>query len=257
MPFEFPIVDAPLLAHRGASLYAPENTLPAVERAARMGAKWIETDVQLTADNELVIIHDLELDRTTDGSGFVAQHTLDQIRQLDAGSWFGDGFRHCRIPTLEEFIRCVTEHGLNLQLELKELSGREYQLADRACEALAALWPFDERKLFVSGFSARCMRRVAENLPHVPRAIALICVPDDPDAYAEEVGVQIIHVQDKFVDDHALQLIRASDTEFGVATINDAERASYLLRSGVESVLTDDPLLFDTERLSGADRARA
>ncbi|MDA4846961.1 glycerophosphodiester phosphodiesterase family protein [Hoeflea poritis] len=254
MPHASPIVDAPLLAHRGASLYAPENTLQAVQRAAEMGAKWIETDVQLTADDELVIIHDLELDRTTNGSGFVAHHTLDEIRDLDAGSWFGHGFGHCKVPTLEEFIGCVVDNGLNLQLELKELAGREYHLSDRACDALAELWPFGERKLFVSGFSARCMRRIAEKMPDVPRAIALICVPDDPDAYAEEHGVQIIHVQDKFVDDEALEIVRASATEFGVATVNDPLRAKYLLRSGVESVLTDDPLLLERGHLQAVDQ---
>lgn len=257
MPHHTPIVDAPLLAHRGASLYAPENTLQAVQRAAEMGARWIETDVQLTADDELVIIHDLELDRTTNGSGFVAHHTLSEIRKLDAGSWFDPNFAQCRVPTLEEFIRCVVENGLNLQLELKELAGREHQISDRACEALAALWPFGERKLFVSGFSARCMRRVAEKLPHIPRAIALICVPDDPDAYAEEHGVQIIHVQDKFVDEDALGVIRNSATEFGVATVNDPVRAKYLLRSGVDSVLTDDPLLLERGRLQSVERIGA
>ncbi|MEX3008218.1 glycerophosphodiester phosphodiesterase family protein [Hoeflea sp. TYP-13] len=257
MPPSNPIVDAPLLAHRGASLYAPENTLQAVELAAKMGAKWIETDVQVTADNELVVIHDLELERTTNGAGFVALHTLEQIRALDAGSWFGNKISGYQVPTLQEFVACIVDNDLNLQLELKELPGRENDIADRVCSEIADIWPFERRKLFLSGFSERCLKRVARNLPDVPRAIALLCIPEDPDAYAAETGAQIIHVQDKFVDEEALRTIRASSMEFGVATVNDPERAKYLLNSGVTSILTDDPLLLEQDGVETRLRALA
>jgi glycerophosphoryl diester phosphodiesterase len=91
------------IAHRGASGYAPENTCAAFERAIAMGADMIETDVQLTLDGELVLIHDDLVDRTTDGQGPVADHTLAELHALDAGSWFGPGFASERILTLAEF----------------------------------------------------------------------------------------------------------------------------------------------------------
>ncbi|MCP4317615.1 MAG: glycerophosphoryl diester phosphodiesterase [Hyphomicrobiales bacterium] len=170
-----------------------------------------------------------------------------EVKALDAGSWFGSNISGYRVPTLQEFITCILDNNLNLQLELKELPGREHAIADSVCRALKDMWSFQHRGLFLSGFSERCLKRVAQNLADVPRAIALLCVPEDPDAYAREAGVQIIHVQDKFVDTEALDAIRHSEVEFGVATINDPERAKQLLAQGVTSVLTDDPLLLENE----------
>ncbi|HVL23648.1 MAG TPA: glycerophosphodiester phosphodiesterase family protein [Thermomicrobiales bacterium] len=91
------------IAHRGASGYAPENTRAAFERAIEMGADMIETDVQLTLDGELVLIHDDLVDRTTDGQGPVADHTLAEIQALDAGSWLDPAYAGQRILTLAEF----------------------------------------------------------------------------------------------------------------------------------------------------------
>ena len=91
------------IAHRGASAYAPENTRAAFELAIEMGAAMIETDVQVTRDGELVLIHDDLVDRTSDGTGPVADFTLDELRRLNVGSWFGSRFAGERIVTLGEF----------------------------------------------------------------------------------------------------------------------------------------------------------
>jgi len=96
-----------VVAHRGASKFAPENTLPAFERAIELGADLIEMDVRQTRDGELILMHDETVDRTTDGSGAVEQLTLAQIRALDAGSWFGDAFRGVRVPTLRQALAAI------------------------------------------------------------------------------------------------------------------------------------------------------
>lgn len=90
------------IAHRGASSYAPENTVAAFDLALQMGVRHIELDVHSTRDDHLVVIHDDTVDRTTNGSGSVADHTLATLRALDAGAWFGAGFAGQRIPTLGE-----------------------------------------------------------------------------------------------------------------------------------------------------------
>ncbi len=92
------------IAHRGASEYAPENTFAAYDLALRMGATHIEIDVHLTSDGEVVVIHDDRVDRTTDGSGPVAAHTLAELQALDAGAWFGREFAGQRIPTLDDLL---------------------------------------------------------------------------------------------------------------------------------------------------------
>ena len=89
-----------IIAHRGASGYAPENTMAAFEKALEMGAEGIELDVHLTADGEIVVIHDHTIDRTSDGKGVVGALTLEEIRKYDFGAWFDLNLRQ-RIPTLE------------------------------------------------------------------------------------------------------------------------------------------------------------
>jgi glycerophosphoryl diester phosphodiesterase len=93
-----------VIAHRGASSYVPENTFAAFDLALQMGVRHIELDVQLTSDGHLVVIHDDTVDRTTNGSGLVTRHTLESLRGLDAGSWFGTRFAGECIPLFDEVL---------------------------------------------------------------------------------------------------------------------------------------------------------
>ncbi|MEU8914086.1 glycerophosphodiester phosphodiesterase family protein [Streptomyces nigrescens] len=115
------------VAHRGASAYAPENTLAAIDAADRLGIEWVENDVQRTKDGELVILHDNSLARTTDVEQVfpgrspwnVSDFTLKEIEKLDAGSWFGPKFRGERVPTLEDYMDEVEHNDQSLLMELK------------------------------------------------------------------------------------------------------------------------------------------
>ena len=108
-----------IIAHRGASGYAPENTMAAFQRAVDMGVNEIETDVHFTRDGELVLLHDHTLERTTDGHGTPADHTLGQLRRLDAGSWMGDEFAGERLITLSELLTAFGDR-LTYHVELKD-----------------------------------------------------------------------------------------------------------------------------------------
>src|SRR3984957_14426501 len=99
-----------LIAHRGASGHAPENTLAAFRKAIAQGVAFIETDLQLTKDARLVAIHDETVNRTTTGHGAVHDLSLYDLRKLDAGSWFGSEFAGERIPTLEEILEFSQKH---------------------------------------------------------------------------------------------------------------------------------------------------
>ena len=119
-------------AHRGASADAPENTLAAFDLAVDQGAELIELDVQRTRDDALVIQHDFSLGRTTTGAGLLAEHTLAELRALDAGVWRGDSWAEQRIPTLDEVLdRYGARVYLNLEIKIGELSqpGIEQQVA--------------------------------------------------------------------------------------------------------------------------------
>lgn len=244
MSSQDPIVKENLIAHRGASAYAPENTLEAIRLAAKMGAKWIETDVQLTADGHLVMIHDAKLDRTTNGSGLVVHSKLADIVSLDSGTWFSADYKDARTVTLEDYLTTILEEGLNLQLELKEMSGLEEPLVEATCAVVKKHWPIGENALFLSGFSERCMRLAAKQLPDVPRGLATAAMPRDPKARLEETDCQILHLQASFVSEQDMERLCADNIEFAIATVNDPDQARYFLERGAQSVLSDRPDLF-------------
>lgn len=108
-----------VIAHRGSSQVAPENTYPAIKRALQDKADGIEIDVQLTKDQEVVVIHDEWLNRTTNGKGFVAQTTSAQIKKLDAGSWFHKKYKNTGVPFLEEVLQWIRPYPVELHIELK------------------------------------------------------------------------------------------------------------------------------------------
>src|SRR5258708_7642232 len=108
-----------VIGHRGAMGECPENTFVSFERALELGADWIERDVHLTRDGALAVIHDELVDRTTDGHGFVKDHTLAELKRLDAGAWFGPEHAGQRIPSLDEVLVWAHERNPVLNLEIK------------------------------------------------------------------------------------------------------------------------------------------
>ena len=109
-----------IIGHRGVAAYAPENTLEGLHTAADMGVEWVEFDVKITKDHVPILFHDDTLERTTNGGDRpVAECTYDEIRALEAGSWFGESFAGIKIPTLEEALEVLIEHDLGLNLEIK------------------------------------------------------------------------------------------------------------------------------------------
>lgn len=108
-----------VIAHRGSSQLAPENTLPAIEKALQDKAKAIEIDVQCTKDGKVVVIHDEWVNRTTNGAGFVCDLTFDDIQQLDAGHWFHSKFKGVKVPSLAQVLDIIKKTNVTLHLELK------------------------------------------------------------------------------------------------------------------------------------------
>lgn len=139
-------------AHRGWSSAYPENTMAAYRAAAELGVDQIETDIRITGDGELVLIHDATVDRTTNGTGLVREKTLAELRALDAGSWKGEEFAGLQIPTLKEFLDFIaTLPEMTIDFELKEypVDGRD-EIAYEVCDRVMAL--IDEY-----GFTDRCV----------------------------------------------------------------------------------------------------
>lgn len=127
-------------AHRGNSICCPENTLPAYASALEMSIDQIEVDVHMTKDGEIIMMHDHAVDRTTNGSGLVRNLTLQEIKQLDAGSWKGREFKNTRVPTLVEFLDLVTDYPeMTYNIELKDYPLTDAEWAKTAADKTLAL----------------------------------------------------------------------------------------------------------------------
>ncbi|MDF3301986.1 glycerophosphodiester phosphodiesterase [Streptomyces tropicalis] len=171
-----------IVAHRGASAYAPENTLPAIDRAAALGIPWVENDVQRTKDGRLVVLHDDSLARTTDVEQVfpgrapwkVKDFTAAEIARLDAGSWFSPRYRGTRVPTLAQYMRRVEHNHEKLLLEVK--NPQLYPGIERQILRLLANEGWLDRRhladrLIVQSFSADSVRIVHALDPAVPTAL--------------------------------------------------------------------------------------
>ena len=165
MPFSFLAAEAGrvhVCGHRGYSLRYPENTLPALQAAKAAGATTVEIDVVLTADGEPIILHDLTLDRTTDGSGFAADLGLERIRVVDAGVGFHPSFAGTSVPTLAEALDWATREAMGVVLEIKEAE-RPDLAVDRTAELLEAAGAAD--RAIVISFDHVVLKRAVQRHP--------------------------------------------------------------------------------------------
>ncbi len=242
MPFSSP--DAyeyltPVVAHRGASGSAPENTRAAIELAARQGARWAEVDVTISADGIAVIHHDADLVRCSDGSGLVIQKRLSELKQLDAGSWFSPDFRDERMLTLTELLALANQLELGLNLEIKPTIGREPETVWAISQALLQV-PFEQPLLF-SSFSIHALQSARRHMPHITRGLNVEAIPADWQHRLEEADCAGLHFAKEFFDGQQVQAIRAAGYHCMVFTVNDPDEARQLLQAGVDAVFTDFP----------------
>ncbi len=157
-----------LAAHRGDRLHCPENTMPAFLAAERAGVDMIETDVHLTRDGHLVILHDRSPLRTCGVEGNVDEMTLSEVRALDAGRLFGESFSGVGVPTVEEFCEWVKDTALAVNWELKDYphlvgDAHAFRAADALCETIER-YGLAERSM-INSFSARVLEHVAKAHP--------------------------------------------------------------------------------------------
>jgi glycerophosphoryl diester phosphodiesterase len=229
----FPLVSG----HRGAAAYAPENTMAAFAAGHAAGADLLELDVQLSADGEMVIIHDHVLDRTTDGHGPVAARTLAELRQLDAGSWFGPSFAGERIPTLDE-VAAWAAGRIRLNIEIKSLPSTIGDLPEQVA-ACCRRHGIAEQTLVIS-FDHVAIRRVKAAAPELAAAINFTARLADPLAAAAAASADILNMSAGFMTADLCALAHGA----GLGTqcfMNDPEHAAALARMGLDFLDSDRP----------------
>lgn len=232
-----------IFAHRGASAYAPENTLAAFELALHQGADAIELDAKLTADGQVVVIHDTSVDRTTAHKGMVKYLTLAELRHLDAGSHFDVAFQGESIPTLEEVFRAVGQLTY-INIELTNYNAPLDDLPEKVA-TLVKRYKLTRRVMF-SSFNPIALLRIHRILPDIP--IGLLAAKGWPGAWARSwighsIPYQSLHPELSDVTEELIEATHQRQSRMFVYTVNQAEDMQRLFALGVDGIFTDDPVL--------------
>lgn len=230
-----------VIGHRGAKAYAPENTLASIHTAADMGIEWVEVDVKLTKDGVPVIFHDEELERCTGAEGLMCDLDFKSVRELDAGSWFGESFVGEKIPTLEEVLTVVLDRNMGINLEIKPCPGREVETAEIMLDVATRFWPEDQPPPLVSSFSHVSLETALHMMPDWPRGLLIDDQPENWQELIEYLEVTTININGNNTTRDMVDEYIELQKPVLAYTINDPMRAQELLRWGVDSVFSDNP----------------
>ncbi len=217
-----------VVAHRGASDRAPENTLLAFEEAIQLGAQMFELDVHETLDNQLVCIHDYDVSRTTDGAGLVSEMTLAELLELDAGE--GQ-----RIPLLREALE-LAKGRAQVNIELKGLD-----IESAVCRLLSELEMTSE--VIVSSFLHEALLSVRSESESIKTAVLFSHRLENPVSYALGLSANAINPHHELVDSNLVLAAQENALEIYPWTVNDRSLMELLARMGVTGIITDDSAL--------------
>jgi len=232
-----------IIAHRGASAHAPENTRAAIRKALTLGADMVELDVQLTKDSRLVIFHDEHLDRTTNGRGRLSHRRYHELARLDAGSWFAPRFAGERILLVSQALRFVTPpHRVNLELKR---TARRNLLIRRLVPCLR--WTRRLTRVLVSSFDAALLARLRAAEPRVVRALLCRDHPRRSLRSAIKLGCIAWHPHKSLVNASLVRQAHAAGLRVHVWTVDRVQEARRLLRLGVDGLVTNGPGLLRGE----------
>jgi len=226
-----------IIAHRGASGHAPENTLAAFERAVQLGAGFIETDLHLTRDAQFVAIHDAALERTTNGRGSVRDFTLAELRRLDAGKWFDREYMGQRIPTLDEVLDFARKNDVIFYLEVK------YDAAWGMHHSLVAALQKAENaaRTIVISFDQTTLAA----LRRVDPSVMMGFLADEPGTDhvkdALELGARQLCPQASLVTQELVERAHGADLQVATWTVDDAEEMRRVIATGVDGIMTNFP----------------
>ncbi|RFA37181.1 glycerophosphodiester phosphodiesterase [Virgibacillus dokdonensis] len=228
-----------LYAHRGASYYAPENTMPAFELAYQMQADGIETDVQLTKDQVPVLIHDENVKRTTNSSGYIKDYTYHELCQLDAGSWFSPNYAHTPIPTLEDFLTWAKHKPLYLNIELKNNKVAYHHIEAIVYEYISA-YQLTNRTT-ISTFNPNSVVKLLNYRKNIEIALLTSRRYRYPIHVAKELGASALHLKYKLITPKIVASAYEQNVKLRLYTVN---RPAHIIRSiqyGVDGMFTDVP----------------
>jgi glycerophosphoryl diester phosphodiesterase len=227
--------DCLVIAHRGASSYAPENTFAAFDLALEMGARHLELDVQTSNDGHLVVIHDDLVNRTTNGFGRVWKHTLAELQALDAGAWFDKKFAGERIPTLEAVLDRYRGRA-HLHVEIK---GKTDGLSERTADRIRALdWT---RDVTMTSFQKDKLEALRAYAPELPAGWLLRYINNDVIGEATRLGIAQLCPKADSVTPELVSRLRAAGFNVRAWGVANEELMRRMVHAGVNGMTVNFP----------------
>jgi glycerophosphoryl diester phosphodiesterase len=226
-------------AHRGASAYFPENTMLSFEKALEMGCTGIETDVQMTKDGVLVLIHDEMVNRTTNGDGLVKDYTYSELTKLDAGSWMGEEFTGNSIPTVEELIYLVKDKNIIIDFEIKTGVVIYEDIEQKLIELI-----YKHRiahKVILSSFNHYSIAKCNKISKEISTGILYMAGIYKPYDYAKTVGANAIHPYFLAINEEVIKQTKKHRIKVNVFTVDDEKYMKSFLAMEVDGIITDYP----------------
>ena len=227
-------------AHRGASAYRPENTLEAFSLAIEQKADTIELDVHLTKDGKIVVAHDERLERVSNGTGYINDHTLDELKSLNFGKLFKDG-PVCRIPTMAEVFSLVRPSSLTLNIELKTTE-RLYPELPEKITAMADEYAMGDRVIY-SSFNHYSLQEIKKLKPSAKTGLLYQLGMVDPWVYANYVNAYAIHPHYYVIAalPETVERCHENGIKVNVWTVDESEAIKQMLKCGVDGIITNKP----------------
>jgi glycerophosphoryl diester phosphodiesterase len=228
-----------IYGHRGASGYLPENTMVAFEKAVEMGANGIETDVQMTKDGVLVLIHDEYVNRTTDGVGLVKDFTYNELKKLNASNYMKDYSNRTEIPTVEEFVDLAKEKNITVNFEIKSGIILYPQIEEKL---INLIYKKDfEKQVILSNFNHYSLVKCKEISKEINTGILYMEALYMPEEYCKKVGADGLHPYFYALNKAILENAHKEGLTVNPFTVNDENTMKMLLSIGVDGIITNYP----------------
>lgn len=223
-----------VIAHRGGKVWAPENTMAAFRQSLEFGVDAIELDIQRVQTGELVVFHDQDLSRTTNGFGQVKDCSLDEIKRLSAGAWFDASFKSEKVPLLQEVLDLVAGQ-IMLNIEIKNLP---HSYEDIEEDLMAMLEDYDTSKVVVSSFDHRILKKLKGR---IQTALLMVGAPASVQDYCENIGATYFHCQKDHINEDTLEEAHNGSIKVFGWVANIDRDFSRLMKLEVDGIVSDDP----------------
>ncbi|WP_439147513.1 glycerophosphodiester phosphodiesterase family protein [Vibrio sp.] len=228
-----------IVGHRGVAGTHPENTKVSIEQAANLGLKWVEVDIQVTLDDQLVVCHDHTLERCSDGKGRVDEHTLAELRLLDFGRWKSEQFTGEKILTLTELLSLVEAHDLSVNLEIKVDSKHQAPHVVDLLHTELLRSTLDTDRILLSSFSHQVVAEMAHHLPRYRVGVITEQLTQADLMLINEVKAFSCHMNYENVNQDDLDTLAEANIQTWCYTVNDPSQFKFL--STVDAIFTDFP----------------